>query len=191
MVIRNVIVILGPPGSGKGTQGKFLAQVLGYNYLSMGQYLREYSMRDTELAGKVQETIDSGRIIPDTWMTDIFGEAVENLPDAPGVILDGFPRDVGQAPILAEFLNKHNTQSLKVIFMEVSEDKLMQRLLNREGVESRADDEPSVIHTRFLEYENKTYPLKKYFEDKNVLVMINGDQSVHDVHAEIMKKLKA
>jgi adenylate kinase len=192
MKIKNVIVILGPPGSGKGTQGKMLAAFLNYNYLSMGQYLRNYTLRETELARKVKAAIDSGKIIPDEWMVHIFKEAIENLPDAPGMLLDGFPRDIGQAPILDIFMQEHLTNSLKVLFLEVEKEDLLKRIEHREkvGHEMRADDDPKVISTRFEEYENKTFPLKKYFESKGVLIPINGNQSIEGTHHEIMQKLE-
>jgi adenylate kinase len=191
MIVKNVLVILGPPGSGKGTQGKMLAAFLNYNYLSMGQYLRQYSKRDTELARQVKETIDSGRIIKDEWMVRIFAEAIKDLPDAEGLILDGFPRDIGQTPILELFLQEHKTKSLKVLFLEVAKEDLIKRIEQREneGGERRADDDVSIIHTRFEEYENKTYPLKKYFQDKGVLIPINGNQPIEGTHREILAKL--
>jgi adenylate kinase len=74
MNLQNIIVILGPPGSGKGTQGKLLAQKLNYSYFSMGQFLREYADRGTELAGKVKRMVDEGLIIPDQWIADLFGK---------------------------------------------------------------------------------------------------------------------
>ena len=191
MVIENVIIVLGPPGSGKGTQGKLLAPILNYNYLSMGQYLRQYSQRDSDLARQVKETIDSGRIIKDTWMLEIFAEAISSLPQASGIILDGFPRDLGQTPILEKFLADHQTKSVKVLFLEVTKDDLVKRIGQREkeNSEKRADDDPSIIHTRFEEYEKKTFPLRKYFEDRGELIVINGNQPIEDTHREILRKL--
>jgi adenylate kinase len=191
MNIENVIIVLGPPGSGKGTQGKLLAPILNYNYLSMGQYLREFSNRETALASMVRETINSGHIIKDTWMPEIFEEAIESMPKADGIILDGFPRDLGQAPVLEKFLADHQAKSLKVLFIDVSKEDLILRINQREkdSSEKRADDDPSIISTRFAEYEKKTFPLHKYFEDKGVLISINGNQPIESTHKEIMEKL--
>lgn len=191
MKIQNVIVILGPPGSGKGTQGKMLAAFLNYNYLSMGQYLRQFAKNVTELAQKVEQTIDKGYIIPDEWMVHIFRTAIDELPHAEGVVLDGFPRDVGQAPILEAFMREHQTKTLKVLFLQVDKQDLIKRIAQRktDSTEIRADDDPAIINTRFEQYEEKTYPLKQYFEDKKVLIPINGNQSIEATHDEIMNKL--
>lgn len=167
-----------------------LAPVLRYNYLSMGQYLRSYSLlHHTELGNKIKDTIDHGYIIPDSWIRDIFAEAIEQLPQREGVILDGFPRDVGQAPILDEFMSEHGTKSLRAIFIDVDKDDLIARIKSRGESSGRADDDPAIVATRFEEYKEKTYPLKKYFEGKGVLIEINGNQSIETVHKEILQKL--
>lgn len=192
MIIKNVLVVLGPPGSGKGTQGKTLAPIFNYNYLSMGQYLREYTKRDTELARKIKETIDGGHIIPDAWMENIFPEAIHSFSQSNGIILDGFPRDLGQTPIFEKFLVDYSVKTIKVIFLEVAKEDLIKRIGQREsqGGENRADDEPEIIATRFEEYQTKTFPLRKYFEEKGILIPINGNQPIECTHAEILRKLE-
>ncbi|HYE22438.1 MAG TPA: adenylate kinase [Verrucomicrobiae bacterium] len=191
MVIENVIIILGPPGSGKGTQGKLLVPVLNYSYVSMGQVLRKYASEGTELGLRIKEVIDGGRIIPDEWIRVIFHEVMMSLPETQGVILDGFPRDLMQAPLLEEGVKDFGIQNIKVLFIEVPEEKLITRLTARQSTgEKRADDDPKIFRTRFEEYRTKTYPLKEYFKKRNELIEINGDQSVEDVHKEILSKLK-
>jgi adenylate kinase len=187
MLLQNIIVILGPPGSGKGTQGKLLSDALHYDYFSMGQFLREYASRGTAMAAKIKQVVDSGRIIPNEWITDIFLEKMNSLPDATGVVIDGFPRDVEQAPILNDFIQKHGIKSLKVIFMQVPEAELVSRILSRNA--NREDDTPQVLHIRFAEYENKTYPLKEYYENMGVLVAIDGSHTIEEVQQAILNKL--
>src|SRR4051812_13903628 len=184
MEIKNILVILGPPGSGKGTQGKLLAPILNYEYVSMGQVLRNYVQKGNELGAKVKTMIDAGQIIPDEWIRVIFHEVLLELPEnTHGVILDGLPRDMSQEPILEEGCKQYGVENIKVVFIEVPEEKLRERLkLRGEDGSNRADDNPVVFDTRFAEYKNKTYPLKEFFEKRNQLVLINGDQSIEDTH---------
>jgi adenylate kinase len=189
MKIKNILILIGPPGSGKGTQGKLLAPVLGYNYLSMGSTLRSYATANTPAAKEVKELIDAGRIIPDTMIKKIFNDAVKSLPQSEGLILDGFPRDIDQVHILDEAFAKYGTQKVKVLFIDVPKAHVIARLTKREGIESRADDDPQVIETRFEEYDRKTHPLLEYFQKQHRLVHINGDQAIEKVHAEILKAL--
>jgi adenylate kinase len=189
MKIKNFLVLIGPPGSGKGTQGKLLAPILNYNYLSMGSTLREFSKGDSKESKLVKETIDSGRIIPDTLMKKIFRDTLRQLPKADGLILDGFPRDVDQISILDEAISNHKVDRVKALFIDVPKAKVIQRLTKREGIESRADDNPEVIETRFKEYDQKTHPLVEYFEKQHRLTHINGDQTIEQVHDEIIRKL--
>lgn len=189
MKIQHILVILGPPGSGKGTQGKMIAPLLGYDYLSVGQFLREYSKRDTELARQIKETIDAGRIIPDSLFLQIFGEILQKIKDADGVVFDGFPRDMEQVPILEEMAKDLGISDVKVILIEVPKDRLIERLTHREGKEGRVDDDPTVIATRFDEYRRKSAPINEYFRKLNELITINGDQGIDYVHKDIREAL--
>jgi adenylate kinase len=189
MKIKNLLILIGPPGSGKGTQGKLLAPILEYNYLSLGQTLRQYSAGDSPHAAEIKKIIDSGLIIPDAAIKKIFFDAVKILPKAKGLILDGFPRDIDQVNILDEAILKYKIEKVKAIFIDVPKNNIMQRLLKREGIEARSYDNPEVIETRFREYDEKTYPMVKYFEQQHRLIRINGDQTVENVHAEIIRKL--
>jgi adenylate kinase len=189
MKIQNILILIGPPGSGKGTQGKLLVPILKYNYLSMGATLREHAKGKAPVDKKIKDIIDAGHIIPDTMIRKIFHDAVKALPKANGLILDGFPRDIGQVSILDEAFAKYGTEKVKVLFIDVPKAHVMARLRKREGIESRADDDPQVVETRFEEYDRKTYPLIEYFEKQHRLVHINGDQNIENVHAEILRKL--
>jgi adenylate kinase len=189
MKIKNILILIGPPGSGKGTQGKLLAPILKYNYLSMGSTLRNYALNDTASAKEVKELIDAGHIIPDHVIRKIFHDAIKALPKSEGLILDGFPRDIDQVNILDEAFAKYGTEKAKVLFIDVPKAHVMARLTKREGIESRADDDPQVIETRFEEYDRKTHPLLEYFQKQHRLVHINGDQSIENVHADILRTL--
>ncbi|HYC79689.1 MAG TPA: nucleoside monophosphate kinase [Candidatus Binatia bacterium] len=189
MKIKNLLILIGPPGSGKGTQGKLLSPILEFNYLSLGQTLRQYAKQKTPEAKEIKKLINAGHIIPDATIKRIFFEAIKTLPKAKGLILDGFPRDIDQVNILDEAIGKYKVHRLKAIFIDVPKVKVLQRLQKREDTESRADDNPEVIETRFQEYDEKTYPLVKYFEKQHRLIRIHGDQTIENVHAEIVRKL--
>lgn len=190
MSIQRIIVVLGPPGSGKGTQGKMLAFKLNCAYLSMGQHLREFSVKGTELAKKVKETIDSGTIIPDDWMKIIFREKILELMDQETIILDGFPRDINQVPILDDFIKEVNIWEFEVVFLNVPEEILIARIKERKNKETRADDNPEIIHTRFKEYEKKTLPVIETYRQRGNLIEIDGHRDINTVHQELMSKLR-
>jgi adenylate kinase len=190
MAIQNFIILLGPPGSGKGTQGKRLAEKLNFSYVSMGQVLRKYSELESELGKKIKNVIDKGFIIPDEWIKVIFHEAMMSLPEnTKGVVMDGFPRDLAQAPVMEDGIDKFKIINYQVVFLEVPKEVLLKRLELRMTKESRADDNPDVFIQRFKEYENKTLPLKDYYGKKDKLLLINGDQTPNEVFAEIESKL--
>lgn len=189
MKIKNLLLLIGPPGSGKGTQGQLLAPKLGYNYLSMGQTLREITQRDTPLALQIKTIIDKGHIIPNDMIRDIFHQTVQALPPANGLILDGFPREIGQVDILNESLEKYEVDNIKAVFIDVPKIKVIERIKERAKLENRADDDPEIIHTRFLVYDKQTHPLVDYFEQHHWLTRVDGDQSIEHVHQDILKKL--
>lgn len=189
MKIKNFLLLIGPPGSGKGTQGKLLAPILNYNYLSMGSTLRKYTKTSAPKAKEIKKLIDAGHIIPDDMIREIFHETIKVLPKSDGLILDGFPRDIHQVNILDESLKKYQVDKVKAIFLDVPKMNVIKRLAERAKEQDRADDNPEVIHTRFEEYHDKTFPLVEYFENHHWLSKVNGDQDIEHVHAEILKKL--
>ena len=190
MKLENLYIILGPPGSGKGTQGKLLAEVLHCPYVSMGQVLRNYSSSGTKLAEEIKMLVDAGKIIPDEMIRIVFHEVMMGLPEnSHAFVLDGFPRDLNQAPILHQTVDSFGVVNKKIIFINVPEDKLIERLKIRGQTSDRADDNPEIFHTRFEEYRTRTVPLKEYFSKRGTLIDINGDQSIEATHQEIMDKL--
>jgi adenylate kinase len=187
MKFTQVIVMLGQPGSGKGTQGKLVAQALGYAYFSMGACLREYAGGSDDAAREVKNLIDAGRIIPDNLIRKIFFDKIGSFPKVGGLVLDGFPRDVDQLKIFHEFLTQHDIKKVKVVKLKVPREKLIARIMNRSEV--RNDNNLPVINTRFQEYDEKTQPLVEYFKNNHELIVVNGDRPIQEVHAEIMQKI--
>jgi len=190
MQLQNVILVMGPPGSGKGTQSKLLMQKLGYAYFSMGETLREYAKMDTDFGREIKTTIDQGFIVKDEAAKRVFEESFEKIKDIPGLIIEGYPRTPKQIEVLNNALQKSKITNVKVLFLDVDKDKLIQRLLLRSKTEGRVDDASiASIEKRFDEYGKKTATAKAYFESRGELVRINGDQEVEKVHEEIMSKL--
>ena len=215
MTLQNIFVVLGPPGSGKGTQSKLLAKKLDYFHLSTGDLLREQAGLGTELGLKIKNLIDNGIIVTDEIIREVFVVKLESLTSS-GVILDGYPRTIGQVKILEEVMEKHNISNLKIVFLNVDKEKLLKRITGRktcslcqemykEGVPEynsgvcskcggqlivRADDDPAIVGKRFDEYNQKTAEVKDYYEKSGQLVTINGDQSIESVQTEILEKLK-
>ncbi len=183
--------MLGAPGSGKGTQGKLLADNLGYGYFSMGAVLRQVAASDSPQAKQIKELIDSGRIIPDELIQKIFQDQLNKFKEHESVVIDAFPRDIDQVNILNDAVKEHQVNSLRVIFLDVPKEVLLERIKerNEEAREKRADDRTSVIDTRFAEYEAKTLPLVDYFQKAGILIRIMGNRPIEEVHQEILEKV--
>lgn len=216
MKLEKIIVLMGQPGSGKGTQSKLLGEKLGFAYFSTGATLRDMVREGTELGKKIGEFVDNGIIIPDEMMVDIFRKKIVSLGEVKGVILDGFPRTPGQAKILEDLVMELGNPKIQALFLEVDKQKLLDRITKRKTCVNcqsmykddmpeyksdicskcggklvvRADDDPSVVEKRFDEYTNKTAPVKEHYEKQGILVHANGDQPIEAVHQEIMNKLK-
>ncbi len=188
---KRFVIMLGPPGSGKGTQGRLLAKVLDYAYFSMGAVLREIGKSNTDVARQIKSIIDEGKIIPDVMIRKIFNEQIQKYSDAKGIVIDAFPRDIGQVEILNEVIHKYDIAGTRVVFLDVPKEKLVERIAERnsENTEKRADDDPSIIHTRFEEYMQKTLPLYDYFQKAGILVKVQGDHPIEEVHQKILQEL--
>lgn len=216
MKLQNFILMMGPPGSGKGTQSDILSKKLNYPHFSMGQALRDFAMGESEMAMRIKKTIDAGIIVTDEDAKTIFLAEVGKLADRyEGIILDGYPRTIGQLAVIDELITKYNIKSYKVFFLDVDREKLIDRLGKRKtcssckaiylpGVagydtnvcsacggklEIRDDDNQEGVAKRFDEYIKKTAQVKNFYESKGVLITINGDQSIESVQKDIIEKI--
>lgn len=180
------IVLFGPPGAGKGTQAEFLKDKYDLVHISTGDVFRFNMKNETELGLLAKSYIDNGNLVPDEVTINMLEAEVDNNTDANGFIFDGFPRTESQAAALDTFLSKKGATIDAMIALEVEEDVLVTRLLERGKISGRADDQDeSKIRNRFNEYNTKTAILKDYFEAQNKYYGINGVGSIKDITKRI------
>lgn len=158
------IIIFGAPGSGKGTYSDEIVKRYKMGHISTGDVLRGEIKASTELGNIAKGYIDNGQLIPDELMIDILASKYDTFPEGQGVIFDGFPRTIPQAEALKQMLKERNHDMGVMIELEVEEDVLMARLLNRAIEQGRADDNEETIKKRFNVYHTQTQPLAEWFE---------------------------
>jgi adenylate kinase len=200
------VVILGAPGSGKDTQAEFLSDALGYQIISTGELMRILAGHNEEIHQKLQK----GELIPDTIVEDELISAFVLLPDGQPVIIDGYPRNIGQAKKLVEILKSNNRLLDRVIYIELSEEEAIKRIGKRRVCSAcgaftsnknktcpncggkltiREDDKPSSVKRRFKIFKENNDPIIEYFEKLGVLLKIDGLPSPDEVKEEIRKVL--
>jgi Adenylate kinase and related kinases len=183
------IVIFGAPGSGKGTYSAALVDKFGYNHISTGDVLREEIKAGTELGMIAERYIKNGQLIPDDLIIDMLASVYDTMRDGPGVIFDGFPRTIVQAKALKEMLRERGERISVTLNLIVSEDILMERLLNRAKIEGRADDNEVTIRKRFNVYYTQTHPLIEWFKKEGVLSEFTFKGDKDEMINEIIDKV--
>jgi adenylate kinase len=184
------ILLLGPQGSGKGTQGKLIAAEYGIPHVATGDILRAAIAAETELGQKVKPIYDAGQLVPDDLMIDLIRERLGEDDARVGFVLDGFPRTMRQAEALDEMLREVD-HDLDVVFeLQLPDEVGRQRMLKRAAEEGRADDTPEAIDKRLRIYHEETYPLVEYYRSRGHLVGIHADQTIPAVFAEIQSALE-
>lgn len=184
------VLLLGRPGSGKGTQTELLAKRLGWKTLSSGNTFR--ALRDSEgvLGARVRATYDAGLLFPHWFPTYLFQNSVLNMAPEEGIICEGFSRSLEQAESFHEVLSWLGRQYV-VINLDVSEEEAMRRQLGRHKVDARPDsDSPEKIKVRFAEYTKLTEPVIAYFREKGTLIEVNGEQTPDQIAEEIFNTIK-
>ena len=175
------LVVMGPPGAGKGTQARKISEKYHIPHISTGDILRGEVARDTELGRQVKGIMDRGELVEDSIVLDLVDERLGRPDCDAGFILDGFPRTIPQAEGLEDLLERQGKHELLVIDIAVPDEALMSRLLARK----RADDTEETIKNRIRVYHVQTAPLIAYYKGRDVLVSIDGDQSIEAVFAAI------
>jgi len=181
----SAIVFFGPPGSGKGTQASRLAAALGIPQVSTGDLLRSHVARGTALGAIARPIMESGALVPDDLVTKMLKERLAEKDAAKGAIFDGYPRTVEQAKSLDALLRDAGGEVDVVLFIDVPDAALVERLLKRAVLEGRADDTKETIAERLRVYRAKTAPLADLYAKSGSLVTIDGNRSVETVAADV------
>lgn len=192
--MKNVI-LMGPPGAGKGTQAKMISEKLGLIHLSTGDLIREEKEKGTKIGKLAEKLSDHGHYLPDDIVFGMVKQKVIDNPKCNGFIFDGFPRTVDQAKSLDSFLNERKTPITDVVYLDVIDDVLIQRLTERAAIENREDDKPEVIQVRLNTFKLKTAPVINYynngylFASKRTVKKIAAAQSKEEVLNEVVSVL--
>ncbi len=182
--------MLGPQGSGKGTQAKRIAEEYGIPHIATGDMLRAAIAQGTETGKKVEPILAAGELVPDELMIELIRERLQQDDSRDGFVLDGFPRNHAQAEALDEML-KEIGRELDVVFaLQVSDEVSRTRLSERSRLEGRDDDTPDVIDNRLRIYHEQTEPLVEYYRTRGHVVPIRGDRPIPEVFAEIQEALE-
>jgi len=180
------IVLFGPPGAGKGTQAEILKEKYNLVHISTGDVFRFNIKNETDLGKKAKTFIDKGQLVPDAVTIDMLSAEVEKNAGVKGFIFDGFPRTEAQADALAELLKNKNTAVSAMVALEVEDEVLVKRLLERGKTSGRADDaDESVIRNRIKVYYNETAILKSYYEKQDKYFGVDGVGSIDDITARL------
>jgi adenylate kinase len=187
------LVLLGPPGAGKGTQAQRLVEKHGILQLSTGDMLRAAVAAGSPVGKRAQAIMDRGELVPDAIMVEIIADRIAKPDAARGFILDGFPRTVAQAEALAGLLDRHGLKLDAVVEIVVDEEMLLSRIDKRarETGGARADDTPETLRKRLSVYRQQTAPVADHYRRKGMLSRVNGMGTVEEVEAAIAGALKA
>ena len=181
------LIFMGPPGVGKGTQAKRLAEKNGWVQLSTGDLFRDHLKRSSPLGELAQRYMDRGEYVPDDVTIDMVREFIDALPRKTRVMFDGFPRTVQQAEALEALLAERGRSIGRVLLIDVPRDELVRRILNRSRAEGRADDTPEVIARRFDVYSEQTQPVVDRYEALGRVRRVDGLGDVDTVTERLIE----
>ena len=184
------LVLFGPPGSGKGTQSERLISKYGLKHLSTGDLLRSEIAGQTPLGLAAKSYMDKGQLVPDEVVIEMISSALDNNPQAHGFLFDGFPRTTAQAEALDKLLNQKGTSIAIVLALQVSQEELIKRLLNRGLTSGRSDDvNEEIIAARIGEYEKKTAAVADYYRKYDKVVFVHGEGDVDEIFGSLSREI--
>ena len=184
------IVIFGAPGSGKGTHSDLIKKKNNLTHISTGDLLRQEIKNETELGILAKGFIDKGQLIPDDIICNMLDNVLDTIKDSKGVIFDGFPRTIPQAEALEKILHKRGKDVSILLDLQVDEEELVKRLLERGKISGRSDDNEETIQSRLQVYHNQTAPLAEHYKRKGKHVAIKGNGTIEEIFNRIAEAIK-
>jgi adenylate kinase len=184
------IVMLGPPGAGKGTQAKLISREAGIPHIATGDILREAIAQRTEMGQKIEPIYDAGDLVSDEDMVGVIRERLSQPDTTNGFILDGFPRTFAQAEALDRMLEEIERELTVALHFQLPDELAVERLHVRAVQEGRSDDTPDVIRHRLEIFHAQTEPVCEYYRAKGILVGIHADRMIQEVFAEVQQVLE-
>ncbi|MGD8346621.1 MAG: adenylate kinase [Lysobacterales bacterium] len=184
------IVIMGAPGSGKGTQAALIVKELGLDHVSTGDLLRAAVASGSELGKKAKEVMDRGELVSDDIVLGLLEERLTGTENEAGFILDGFPRNLAQASALDELLERIGKPVDEVLQIDVDEEQVVERIAKRAALEGRSDDTEETVRNRLRVYGEMTTPVVDHYAEKGILSRVLGDGTIEEVFQRIRAVLQ-
>ena len=181
------ILLLGAPGSGKGTQGKLLAERLALPKITTGDILRAAVAGATPLGREAKKFMDDGKLVPDSVVLSLIKEELAKPAAQQGAVFDGFPRTAAQAELVDRTLAERSQRLNHILLLDVPEEELVRRMMARAAQEGRSDDTPDAIKTRLQVYQRDTAPLIAHFAQRGIVHRVPGTGTVDDIAVEIQR----
>jgi adenylate kinase len=183
---KNIIIVMGPQGSGKSTQGKLLAEHINYKFISTGELIR--ACTPEQIGHEAWEQMKQGGLVSDSIVESLLFPVLQN-PEFEGFILDGYPRTAEQMDTLLKFLNDNNLNVVKAYYVYISEEESLQRISKRAVIEGRPDEGGEALKQRLELYYSKTKPLLERYKEMNILVEVDGQRGIEEIQSDIRNDL--